>query len=159
MFGDRQAYMDKFKTCARARPFDDQKLDSKFYEKEHTKPLFIKHSVLNVHNLYLYHCANDIFKILKFRNPISLYSLFDLSTRNGKETFLITPTPSDSYIYRASIIWNFVRQERLLDDFTTEHSNFKSSIKKYIINIQKEGDCHEWNASLNNLNHAGNVYN
>ena len=72
MFGDREAYLDKFRTCARTRKFEDQILGHEFYRKEHTKPLFNKHSIMNVHNLYLYHCVNDIFKILKFRTPISL---------------------------------------------------------------------------------------
>ena len=39
MFGDTEAYQDKFKTCARTREFGSQKLGSEFYEKEHTKPI------------------------------------------------------------------------------------------------------------------------
>ena len=42
LFGDREMYQDKFKTCARTRCIDKQKLGSKFYQKEHTKPLFKK---------------------------------------------------------------------------------------------------------------------
>ena len=38
LFGDVEAFKDKFKTCCRVRPIDQQILDSKFYEKEHTKP-------------------------------------------------------------------------------------------------------------------------
>ena len=70
MFGDREAYLNKFKTCARTRPLNGQTLGQEFFLKEHTN----KHSVMNVHNLYLYHCINDVFTILKFRTPISLYS-------------------------------------------------------------------------------------
>ena len=29
--------------------------DCEFYRKEHTKPLFNKHPIMNVHNLYLYY--------------------------------------------------------------------------------------------------------
>ena len=68
------------------------------------------HEIMNVHNLYFYHCINDIFKVLKYRTPISLYSLFETSDRLGKETLILTPKPSDSYIYRAGTIWNTVRQ-------------------------------------------------
>ena len=46
LFGDKQAYLEKFKTCCRTRPFDMQKLGAKFYEREHTKPLFHKNSIL-----------------------------------------------------------------------------------------------------------------
>ena len=34
--------------------------------KEHIKPLFNTHEIMNVHNLYFYHCINDIFKVLKY---------------------------------------------------------------------------------------------
>ena len=43
LFGDKEAYIDKFKTCARTRPFETQKLGADFFTKEHTKPLFHKY--------------------------------------------------------------------------------------------------------------------
>ena len=46
LFGDKQAYPEKFKTCYRTRPFDMQKAGAKFYEREHTKPLFYKNDIL-----------------------------------------------------------------------------------------------------------------
>ena len=154
MFGDKEAYLDKFKTCARTRAFDEQRLGHEFYRKEHTKPLFAKHSIMNVHNLYLYHCINDIFKILKFRTPISLFSLFNLSSRTGKETFVLTPKPSEGYIYRAGTIWNVARQKLSVLEFTTTVSHVKSSIKDIILKTQKIGDPTDWNNLLNNLNQA-----
>ena len=154
MFGDKEAYLDKFRTCARTRIFENQILGQEFYKKEHTKPLFKKHSIMNIHNLYLYHCINDIFKILKFRTPISLYSIFDLSTRTGKETFILTPKPSDSYAYRASTIWNIVRQKLTICEFTTTLSQVKSSLKNMILHTQKQGEPDEWNKHLNYLSHA-----
>ena len=45
LFGDRLAYLDKFKTCARTRPIGQQKLDQTFFIKEHTKPIF-KHNII-----------------------------------------------------------------------------------------------------------------
>ena len=63
LFGDKEAYLDKFKTSARVRPFEEQKLGAEFFKREHTKPLFTKHSVINVRNLFVYdHCFNEIFK-------------------------------------------------------------------------------------------------
>ena len=58
LFGDREKYLDKFRTCCRARPYPDQKLPREFYIKEDTKPLFNKHGIINVMSLYFYHCAN-----------------------------------------------------------------------------------------------------
>ena len=40
LFGDKEAYLNKFKTCARTRPVDNQILGQEFYSREHTKPLF-----------------------------------------------------------------------------------------------------------------------
>ena len=94
LFGDKEAYLDKFKTSARVRLFEEQKLGVEFFKREHSKPLFTKHSVMNVRNLFVYHRFNEIFKILKFRTPISLFEIFELSKRNDRETRLITPEPS-----------------------------------------------------------------
>jgi len=157
MFGDRDAYLEKFKTSARTRSLNNQKLGQEFFQKEHTKPLFNKHSIMNIHNLYLYHCINDIFSILKFRTPIALYSLFNLSSRTGKETYALTPKPSTSYVYRGSIIWNIVRQRLTISEFTTPASHVKSSIKKIILDIQKIGEPGNWNNHLNNLSHAHKI--
>ena len=52
LFGDKQAYLDKFKTCAKTRPFPHQTLDSDFFQLEHTKPLFKKYEILAMENLY-----------------------------------------------------------------------------------------------------------
>ena len=40
IFGDRAKYLDKFKTCARVRPLNEQRLLTEFFIKEHSKPLF-----------------------------------------------------------------------------------------------------------------------
>ena len=48
IFGDRAKYLDKFKTCARVRPLNEQRLLTEFFIKEHSKPLFNSHGFLNV---------------------------------------------------------------------------------------------------------------
>ena len=50
LFGAQADFQEKYKTAARTRPFE--KLGKDFYQKEHTKPLFIKFNLLTVHNLY-----------------------------------------------------------------------------------------------------------
>ena len=99
LFGNKEKYLNKFKTCCRVRPVEEQILGQEHYEKEHTKPLSNKHNLMTVHNLYVYHCSMDTFKTLKYRIPISLYSLYLLSNR--KEAFLITPLPNSQFIYNA----------------------------------------------------------
>ena len=82
LFGDFEAYVDKFKTCARARPINSQRLGSEFYGQGSTKPLFAKHKLLAIENLYRYRCLMAFFKIIKSRVPISFkYYLFCISNR------------------------------------------------------------------------------
>ena len=54
----KEAYLDKFKTSARVRPFEEQKHGVEFFKREHSKPHFTKHSVMNVRNLFVYNCSN-----------------------------------------------------------------------------------------------------
>ena len=44
--------------------------------REHTKPLFTEYNLLAVRNLYHYFCTVDVFKILKFRKPITPYEMY-----------------------------------------------------------------------------------
>ena len=60
--------LDKFRT----RPYPKQNLPSEFYINEHSKPLFNKNKIIDLKNLHYYHCANETFKILKFRSPIAV---------------------------------------------------------------------------------------
>ena len=82
---------------------------------------------------------------------MSLYSLFEISNRTGKETLIIMPKPSDSYIYRAGAIWNTVRNHLSLNAFTFKPNTLKSQIKIAILNAQSEGEPMEWNLTLNSL--------
>ena len=152
MFGDKEAYLGKFLTCARTRPMDEQKLTSKFFEREHTKPIFICQELMTLHNLYSYHCCNELFKILKYRTPIALFELFNLSKRTGNETLIVTTMPTNNFIHLASSLWNRVRQILCINDFGISQSVFKSRVKNLILSTQKKGDQISWVPSVNFLN-------
>ena len=109
VFGNKEQFLDKFRTCAKARPYPDQKLGHEFFNKEHTKPLFIANHILTLQNLNFYHTCSEIFKIFKYRNPISIFEKFKFSARGSKNLFITTPNPSNLYIYHASVAWNFAR--------------------------------------------------
>ena len=135
MFGDNAAFLDKFKTCARARPIDEQRLDEQFYRKEPTKPIFSRHNILAVENLYRYRCLMDVLKILKYSTPVSLLSLFKKFHR--KELLLITPTPSSQFIYKSSSMWNEFRKVAINLDLSSSVSRFKTLLFKSIMESQK----------------------
>ena len=145
LFGDREKYLDKFKTCARVREIDSQTLGSTFYEKEQSKPLFNLNKIFTVHNLHRYHCMLELFKILKTYTPESIYSLFNVSNR--KENFIRTPNPSNIFTYKAAHLWNEHRTELLGSKklSLTNVAIFKSSLKRHLSCMQAEHDPLEWN--------------
>ena len=112
---DNPAYYNR---CARARTYND--LMNPTHELEHTKPIFNELKLLNVYNLYNYHIAVEIFNIIKFRQPYSLFAKLQLSTRTFS---LIQPRVRlsirlDNFLYKSALIWNasypFIFKKELL---------------------------------------------
>ena len=150
LFGDNEAFADKFKTCARCRPIDKQYLGSEFFAKESTKPLFKAHDLLSVHNLYKHRCIMELFKIIKYRLPISLYELFNKSSR--RDDLLITPAPSNNFVYKSASLWNnFIGTCGRRDFITSSCYSIKSSVKKSLLAAQNEPE----DAWCNNINNFG----
>ena len=150
MFGDTEAYLEKHRTTARTRSKDSQKLGPKFFELEHTKPLFNNHDLFTVHNLYNYHIVLSLNKLLKFHSPISLNSLFTLSKR--KETLLNTPQHANSFVYNGGLIWNAFKRSPVgskVKDFTTSVGCVKNLAKILLFQRQKLGDVEEWHPKIN----------
>ena len=143
MFGDTEAFLDKFRTCARTREYGSQILGVEFFEREHTKPLFVNNELLCIQNLYRYHCIIETFKIIKLRQPISMYSLFNRSTR--KDDLLITPIPSTQFTYKSSSLWNKYRQPSGIHDFTATIGSFKAALKRSLLDTQQRYDKFEFN--------------
>ena len=154
MFGDKESYMDKFKTCTRCRPFGKQSLGQEFYCKEHTKPLFKKHEIMTVHNLYIYHCFIGLLKILKFHQPISLFSAFKLSplketriklTQNFIRWFKPSNHNSNNFIYKSAILWNHLEGKLHILDFAVNVNSVKTKLKSLILSNQSNlGKSIEW---------------
>ena len=112
---DNERYSNKRSTCARCRTIEKQFLDSSFHQKKHAKPLFQQNEILSIHNLYIYHCFIELFKILKFRQPYSLFEsiatnkLYNRSTRHNS-TYIIIPKHFSAklsiFAYKTAKIWN-----------------------------------------------------
>ena len=154
LFG-KSELVKKYNTCARCRPREKQVLDCTFYEKEHTKPLFLKDGILTVHNLYTYHCFLELLKILKFRQPYSLFELFNFnkphirSTRYNS-TYINTPTyfsaSSNEFTYKAVKIWNYYRSKLDIHDFEIAVNTIRYKLKSLIESIQNAGNTTEWSS-------------
>ena len=149
LFGNKLAYIDKFKTCAKARPYLSQALDSSFFRLEHTKQLFTKNGILALENLYTYHTFMETFKILKLHTPISLYNLYHRSLR--KELILIVSSSSTKdFITRSTTLWNSIAPKFRFHDFSYKISQAKCNIKNALLLLQNSGETHSW--SENNFN-------
>ena len=144
IFGDRAKYLDKFKTCARVGPLNEQRLLTEFFIKEHSKPLFNSHCFLNLKNLYFYHSCCEVFKVFKYKSPIAINDSFKFSSRGQRSLFILTHPPNDSYVYRMSVIWNSVRTVLSCPDTSFPISSIKIKLKVFLLNKQKLGDNENW---------------
>ena len=142
LFGDKLAYLEKFQTCARARPYSSQTLGDHFFQLEHCKPLFKTYKILAFRNLYTYHTFMETFKILKLRYPISLYEQYNVSRR--KEITLITSHPSKDFVSRSTNLWNTIAPKLKLMDYSHNINQAKSCLKKSLLNMQHVNDDIAW---------------
>ena len=137
-------YFDKFKTCARVGPLNEQRLTIEFFIKEHSKPFFNSHGFLNLKNLYFYHSCCEVFEIFKYKSPVAINDLFKFSSCGQRSLFIITPSPNDSYVYRMNVMWNSVRTVLSSPDTSFPISSIKTKLKVYLLNKQKLGDNENW---------------
>ena len=143
MFGDTEAYLDKFRTCVRARAFGLQKLGNEFYCREPSKPLFHKHTLLTVQNIYRLRCIMELVKIVKSKEPYPLYQCLNQSKRN--ENRFLTPEPSNNFAYRAPWLWNNFKNVLDLERFglNSDENLIKSFLKKSLTSAQNQ-DMEDW---------------
>ena len=173
LFG-KQPYWFITETCQRVLSFNEQM--HRDFSKEHTKPLFKSNNILTVSNLYNYHALIEVYKIMKFKTPYSIYSRFHMSDR--KILLILNKVKFDKhkqqFFYNAAMKWNQISNflikpyeikvinskdtdESSLNnvvltyDFTLSVSVLKAKLKKIIMDIQCDGIANEWNTLNSNL--------
>ena len=147
LFGNRDAFNDKFCTSARTRPFHEQRLGSTFYRKEPTKPIFTQHKLLTVHNLYKYMATNEIAKILVNKTPISLYDSISISRRGNKNRIILgnKSSPHNGSFHYSCSTWNMLVSKLCIPNpHSIVISSLKHKIKSYILHTQNFGDDKTW---------------
>jgi len=146
------------------------------YSKEHTKPLFKKHDILSVFNLYPYYSLIEVYKILKFRTPYCIFELLQfIPNQAGRNLTLRVPTQSlhcqrQTFVYQTTLFWNQIHKKllkpskvdlhsshtsklNLLDseciflDFSTKIAAFKSALKKVLSSTQSTGGKIDWSTN------------
>jgi len=151
LFGDLDAYLEKQSTCARVRPYNgQQKLGSQYYQKEHTKPIFKRLKILTVQNLFKYYSISEIYKIIKFRCPYSLYESITISKRFTSLTIILAQK-SNTFIYIASKFWNEIHKRILNpnDGLATSINLVKLRTKNLLLESQSADLKDHW--TLNNF--------
>ena len=124
-----------YETCARVRTYEENK-SPKNYCLEHTKPLFNDHSLLNLHNLYVYQTFVGLFKVMKVRVPVSVCTMFNESVRDSNLRVclpkLYLNISQYNYVFRSSTLWNSLIGE-ILEKSTPEETGIviKGSTKKF----------------------------
>ena len=152
------------------------------YSKEHTKPLFKKHEILSIFNLYPYFCLIELYKVLKFRTPYCVFELFQcIPNQTGRNLTLNIPAHNlrcqkQTFVYQTTLFWNKTHKNllkpvkvkihsshtsklNLLDsdciflDFSTKVAAFKLGLKVYLFQKQSNGGKFDW--SINNYESNG----
>ena len=100
----------------------------------------------------------EMFKILKFRLPYSLYALFNISishnraTRyNGTYINVSSAKPSTNFTSKAAIQWNTLRIKLGILDFDAKVNSIKNVLKSMLLSNQCSGTPTEWNDQNNRL--------
>ena len=116
LFGKELNYdhQEFYETCARVRTYKEH-MAPKNFQLEHTKPIFNEQNLLILHHLYIYHTFCDTFKLLKYRTPISLFSLLQNSPSDNNMMLIIPRVNLDlqkkNFIFQASCIWNSINKQ------------------------------------------------
>ena len=155
-----------YETCARTRTYQ-QHMSKKNYCLEHTKPIFSEYNILSLRHLYIQHTFVELFKIVKFRAPFSVFELFNPSPRNTNLLMCLPKINLDlskyNFVFSASLIWNsliggllekcspnsagiMVPGSSEFSDTTTPISYIKKKLKNILLDTQKLGENDEWTA-------------
>jgi hypothetical protein len=77
---------------------------------EHTKPLFNKHNILSIKSLYIVRTLTELFKILKYRLPMCLFSCFRFSLGSNNNRLLppkcVLGISMNNFVFSACSLWN-----------------------------------------------------
>ena len=166
LFGEtlNRDHKEFFETCARARTIDDHYAEKNFV-LEPTKPLFNKHGILSVYNLYRYHTFMETFKILKFAAPISIRDLISFLPKSDKLRLEVPRVKlnitKQNFVFKSTQIWNDMSPEifekcspndngliipgsSMNSDLSASSAYIKNRSKCHLQSAQKTGNTLNW---------------
>ena len=111
LFGESASFdhPEYYSSCARAKTYQDH-MASRDYSLEHTKPLFNKHRLLTLQNLYVIRTLVETIKIIKHHSPFPLFSHFSFCPESRRHKLLLPKYNLDiskhNFTVCASKLWN-----------------------------------------------------
>ena len=91
----------------------------------------------------------ELFKILKLRDPITMFEQFTISNR--KPTLLINEIPAENFVSRSTKIWNTLTPKLKFNDFSAKIGHIKSRLKSALLKLQSSNDPVIWTADDFNI--------
>ena len=77
---------------------------------EHTKPIFNEENILTLHHLHVQHKFVELFKVMKYREPLSVFELFQKNPRNTSVLMVLPKIKltisKENFVFNGSLIWN-----------------------------------------------------
>ena len=102
-------HAEYYATCARVRTYE-QHIAKKNFALEHTKPIFNEMKLLTLHHLHIYHTFLEVYKVFKFKEPLSIHELFEFSSRSTNINVIIPKISTEiekyNFVSQSSLIWN-----------------------------------------------------
>ena len=166
LFGKELSFdhAEYYETCARVRTYQEH-MEAKNFCLEHTKELFNENQILCLHNLYVSRTFMELFKVLKHHCPISIFSLFNVSPRDGKLLLHLPGVHLDvsrtNFVFKSSLIWNkmlnivfdkctprddgiVVPGSSINSDMSASVAIIKGRLRKHLLCIQTFGEKNYW---------------
>ena len=176
LFGESYSFdhPEFYTSCARTKSYQDH-ISLKDYTLEHTKPLFNKHKLLTLQNLYCSRAIVDLLKIIKYQSPSPMYNKIkfcpkthyfklicpkhklDISKNNY---FINTVNLWNSYIKKlldppelSSLTYKHGHESKIIIPGSTPNSDlsipigtFKNRLQNILLAIQRLGTPLNWSS-------------
>ena len=172
LFGESYSFdhPEFYTSCARTKSYQDH-ISLKDYTLEHTKPLFNKHGLLTLQNLYCSRALVDLLKTLKYQSPAPIYDKLILCPKTHHFKLICPKHKLDisenNYFISTINLWNlYIRKlleppelssplcaygSRLIipgskpnSDLTIPLGTFKFRLESLLLATQKLGTPSNW---------------
>ena len=174
LFGESYSFdhPEYYATCCRTKTYQEH-VALKNYALEHTKPLFNKHSLLTLHNLYASRSLVELIKILKLHSPYPVYENLQFCPRTHHFRLLSPKYNLDisknNYFISSVNLWNkcisklldnpdlfssshrshlIIPGHNVNSDLTISMGTFKTRLKNFLLKTQNLGITSDWSQQI-----------